>query len=103
MIVVHVEHFLDSAGQAYFPIWLAEAASVLGGFEGFVNIRPLTDIHNEQGCHLLLQFESLPLLRHWSASDAHEELINLLAPYRHKIQQSMIFEAGAPLGDSPPS
>ena len=76
MIIVHVEHFLDEAGQLYFPQWLQEAAAVLRGFDGFLDIRQLRHIETPFACHLLLRFESLSLLQNWAKSAEHDQLIS---------------------------
>lgn len=94
MIVVQVEHFLNKPGQAYFPTWLSEVAAVLSGFAGFVSIRQLRRVDDPAACHLLLEFRSLPELRAWSKSQAHDDLIGRLEPYRLKKQVSQVFEAG---------
>lgn len=92
MIIVHVEHYLNEAGRIYFPQWLSEIADVLRSFEGFETIAQLVDVEDENACHLLLEFESLPLLRAWSKSEAHDEMIGRLEPYRFKKQRSKVFE-----------
>lgn len=91
-MVVHVQHYLNEAGRAYFPAWISEVAEVLCDFEGFGALSQLTDVQDENACHLLLTFESLPLLRAWSRSEAHDKLIAKLEPYQHKKQTSEVFE-----------
>lgn len=94
MIIVHVEHFLNKAGQEIFSAWLEEGAEALRAFQGFITIQALTHVEHPTECHLLLKFESLALLRTWASSDEHDRLIEKLAPYRNKKQRSIIFEAG---------
>lgn len=91
MIVVHVEHFLNAEGVDYFPQWIVEAREVLGQFEGFRSIQQLEWVDDPQTCHLWLEFERLELLRAWSASEAHDELIDRLGAYRVKQQASKTF------------
>ncbi len=91
MIVVHVEHFLNAEGVAYFPQWIIEAQQVLGQFEGFRSIRQLEWVDDPQTCHLWLEFDDLDLLRKWSASQDHDDLIDRLSPYREQPQASKIF------------
>ena len=93
MLVIHVEHFLTPEGQRIFPEWIAEAASVLRDREGFISVQQLISLSNPDECHLLLEFESLELLRRWSSSQAHDQLIAKLAPYRVKKQQARIFQS----------
>lgn len=92
MIVVLVEHFLNEDGRRYFPQWIAEIEAVLNGFEGFVSIERLADVDDPERSVLLLRFERLDLLRTWAASDEHDRLIERLAPYRTRTQQSCIFQ-----------
>jgi antibiotic biosynthesis monooxygenase (ABM) superfamily enzyme len=91
VIVVHVEHFLNAEGVDYFPQWILEARQVLGRFDGFRSIRQLEWVDDPQSCHLWLEFDDLDLLRRWSASEAHDELIDRLEAYRIKKQESKIF------------
>ena len=97
MILVHVQHFLDSEGQRYFPTWLAETAHTLRSFEGFISLRRLRHVEEPEGCYLALEFQSLDLLRRWSKSSAHDALIAKLIPYRHRKQRSQIFDVGKTL------
>lgn len=94
MVIVFVEHFLNEEGQRYFPTWIEEIAEVLRDFEGFLSIRQLTDVEDPERCHLLLRFESVELLRAWADSDAHDRMIDRLAPYQKRKQTSEIFRAG---------
>lgn len=91
MIVVHVEHFLNAEGVAYFPQWIVEAREVLSKFAGFRSIQQLEWVDDPQTSHLWLEFEDLDLLRAWSASAEHDELIARLGAYQVKKQESKIF------------
>lgn len=53
MTIVHVQHFLNADGQAYFPEWIKETATILRYFEGFVSISELDPLKEENQCHLL--------------------------------------------------
>ena len=97
MVFVYVQHFLNEEGQRYFPTWLAETANTLRSFDGFISIKRLASIEEQEGCYLGLEFTSLDLLRRWSTSQEHGALIAKLAPYRYKKQRSQVFEAGEPL------
>ncbi len=90
MILIFVEHFLTKEGQAYFTSWIDEIQNVLKEFEGFYTIKKLEDLENEQRSLLLLKFESLELLRQWSKSEAHDQMIKKLQKFRIKKQQSQI-------------
>ena len=93
MIVVHVQHFLNDEGRTHFPDWIARVEATLQRFTGFRSIRQLTPIDEPEACHLLLEFETLELLRIWSTSPEHDQHIEELIPYRLRKQQSTIFEA----------
>jgi antibiotic biosynthesis monooxygenase (ABM) superfamily enzyme len=93
MIIVLVEHFLSEAGRQYFPAWIKEVETVLGRWDGFVKIEQIQDVESENSTHLLLQFESLALLRTWSKSEEHDQMIAKLTPFRLKKQQSRVFTA----------
>ena len=95
MIVVFVEHFLNEEGRRYFPQWITEIEGVLDGFEGFVSIERLADVDDSDRSTLLLRFERLDLLRTWAASPAHDRMIEQLAPYRCRKQQSQIFQVAS--------
>ena len=92
MVVIYVEHFLDSEGQRIFPDWIKEVARELKNFEGFVALRQLKLIDDPTACHLILEFESLAYLRKWSASDVHAKVVARLAPYRTKPQEAKLFQ-----------
>ena len=96
MIIVIVEHFLNEAGQQYFPNWIKEVESVLRQWDGFVKVEQIQNVESENSTHLLLQFESLALLRAWSKSEEHDQMIAKLAPFRLKKQRSAVFTV---LGD----
>jgi hypothetical protein len=93
MVIAHVHHFLNQAGQQYFPRWLQITADRLRRFEGFISIRQIVDVEHPGDSHLLLEFESLSLLRRWASSPAHDELIALLDPFRTGPLESTVFEA----------
>ena len=97
MVIAHVHHLLNEPGQRYFPDWLQIAAGKLRQFEGFISIRQLIDIEHPLECHLLLEFDSLPLLWRWSSSPLHDDLIALLEPFRTGPLQSTVFEAKHPI------
>ena len=82
MIIVHIQHFLNSEGQNYFPKWLEAVANILRQFEGFVSLQQLSNLSDGSECHLLLEFESLELLDKWSSSDTHNELVSKLDPFK---------------------
>lgn len=92
MIIVIVEHFLNEAGRTYFPSWVGEVEKVLEKWPGFVNIQPIKQVEKLEATCLLLRFENLPLLRDWAASDDHQEILDLLIPFREQKQRSQIFE-----------
>jgi antibiotic biosynthesis monooxygenase (ABM) superfamily enzyme len=93
MVIAHVHHRLNQAGQRYFLNWLQIAADRLRRFEGYISIRQLVNVEHPDECHLLLEFESLSLLRRWASSPAHDELIALLDPFRTGPLESTVFEA----------
>ncbi len=93
MIIVYVHHLLNEAGQQYFPTWLQLIADKVRQYEGFISVRQLIAIEHPEQCHLLLEFESLPLLRRWASSPTHDEVVALLDPFRTGPAQATIFEA----------
>ena len=92
MILVIVEHYLDEMGRAYFPTWVREVEKVLEKWPGFINIQHIKKVEQPEATWLLLRFESLPLLRAWAASEDHQKILDLLAPYRKQKQRSQLFE-----------
>ena len=94
MIIVQVQHFLNVEGQQRFPTWLGRMGVVLSRFEGFISIRQIQLVNKPQECYLLIEFESVELLRNWVTSKAHDDLIAQLAPFSAKPQESRIFEVG---------
>jgi len=94
MILVHVQHYLSTEGRNQFDDWLQEVARALQHFDGFISITRMEPIEAVDECHLLLKFESLNLLRQWSNSSEHDQMISRLAPYRQKPQRSRIFRLG---------
>lgn len=93
MIIVHVQHYLNSDGREYFPVWLKEIAHVLSRFDGFIAVRQLKDVDNVSACHLLIEFENLEQLRAWSSSQDHDTMIAKIAPFRLRHWESHIYEA----------
>lgn len=91
MVIVLVEHFLNEAGRQYFPSWIKEVETVLQEWKGFVKIDLLKDVESDNSTHLLIQFENLSLLRAWSKSEEHDQMIAKLAPFRLKKQKSKVF------------
>jgi antibiotic biosynthesis monooxygenase (ABM) superfamily enzyme len=94
MIMVHVEHYLNEAGRDYFPHWVKNAATILPRFNGYISIRQIVLIADTNTCHVLLEFGALDLLREWSSSQEHQDLITLLVPYQLQKWRSQIFEVG---------
>ncbi|MBX2874736.1 MAG: hypothetical protein KTR30_21615 [Saprospiraceae bacterium] len=92
MIIVIVEHFLNEAGQTYFPEWVEEVEKVLDRWPGFINLQRIKKVEQPEATWLILRFETLPLLRAWAASEDHEYILGLLTPYRWQKQRSQIFE-----------
>lgn len=93
MIIVIVEHFLNAAGRSYFPTWVGEVEQALQKWPGFIDIQTIKQVENTETTFLLLRFENLSLLRDWAASDDHQVILDLLAPFREQKQRSQIFEA----------
>ena len=91
MIVVHVEHFLNDEGKAFFPKWLDDVEKRLQSHRGFLSLRRLERVDHPDGCHLLLRFESLDLLKKWSSSEDHSHLLERLAPFRVQKHISEIY------------
>ena len=95
MIIVIVEHFLNEAGRSYFPAWVGEVEQVLQKWPGFINIQPIKQVEKPEASYLLLRFENLPLLRAWAASEDHQNILDLLAPFREQKQRSQVFEVSS--------
>ena len=93
MVIVFVEHVLNEEGRRYFSTWIEEIAEVLREFDGFISIRELNDADHPDRCLLLLRFESMDLLQTWADSNAHDRMIDRLAPYQTRKQRSEIFRA----------
>jgi antibiotic biosynthesis monooxygenase (ABM) superfamily enzyme len=94
MIIIHVEHFLNEEGRQDFPVWIGRCSAVLSRFEGFISIRQLADVNDEEACHLLMEFDNVDNLKAWSSSKEHDTLVAQLEPYRSKKQVSKVFEVG---------
>lgn len=92
MILVFVEHFLNENGIAFFPQWITNVRFVLQAYEGFISIKQIKDIENENRCVLELHFANLELLREWAQSTEHDQAIAQLKEYRYQKQRSQIFE-----------
>ncbi|MCG8329771.1 MAG: hypothetical protein MI974_18895 [Chitinophagales bacterium] len=92
MILVFVEHFLNEEGVAIFPQWITNIRAVLQAYDGFISIKQIKDIENENRCVLELHFTNLKLLREWAKSTEHDQFIAQLKEYRLKKQRSQIFE-----------
>lgn len=96
MIIVIVEHFLDKDGHSYFPEWVQGVELVLKRWPGFIDIQVLQNVERLEANCLLLRFENLELLRKWAVSEDHQSILDQLAPYREKKQQSQLFELSKP-------
>lgn len=97
MVIVIVEHYLNEAGQRYFPAWLEEVEQILREWSGFISIEQIRKVEQSKATWLLLRFENLPLLRAWAKSEDHQGILDLLAPFRERKQHSQIFECGGKL------
>ncbi len=91
MIIVWIEHFLTPSAKQMFADWITDVGRALANIDGFVSIRQLTPIDSSNEYHLLLEFESLDLLRVWSSSKTHDDLLERLKPYRTRKHQSRVF------------
>ncbi len=83
MILVCIEYFLNEEGRNYFPDWLKLLARKLESQEGFQGLRRLKEASgsDEEGCSLLMEFDSQVMLERWVASEEHAETVALLEPY----------------------
>ncbi|MDR8392308.1 hypothetical protein NC796_14235 [Aliifodinibius sp. S!AR15-10] len=91
MIIVQVQHFLNKAGQGYFPQWVEKLSKKLQRYNGFVSICVLESLESSDECHLQLTFENEDSLLEWANSVDHDNLIAELKPYRKQKQVSSIF------------
>lgn len=91
MVIVIVEHFLNTEGRNYFPRWLSDTAAILKNFAGFISICSVEKI-NTHGTFLLLKFNSLENLEAWSGSEEHSLALDKLMQYQIKKQVSQIYK-----------
>ncbi len=87
MLLVLVEHFLDKSGKEYFDKWINEVRIILNNFKGFQSIERLEDVEDKDRNLLLLKFENLKLLKEWSNSEEHDNMIRLLKNHMVKKQK----------------
>lgn len=92
MIVVHVQHFLNDEGVAFYPAWLKKVSAALKPFAGFVALAQLTDVNQPNECHLSLRFDSVVNLRVWAKSQVHDELLDELEEYTLQKRRSWIYD-----------
>ncbi len=90
MLLILVEHYLDKSGKEYFDKWINEVRSILNKFEGFQSIEKLEDVEDKERNLLLLKFDNIELLRKWSNSEEHNDMIKRLNKYMLKKQKSQI-------------
>ncbi len=90
MLLILVEHYLDKSGKEYFDEWINEVRIILNKFKGFQSIEKLEDIEDKERNLLLLKFENIKLLRKWSNSEEHNNMIKRLKNHMIKKQKSQI-------------
>ncbi len=90
MLLILVEHYLDKSGKEYFDKWINEVRIILNKFKGFQSIEKLEDVEDKERSLLLLKFENIELLREWSNSEEHNNMIKLLEKHMIKKQKSQI-------------
>ena len=92
MILVLVEHYLTEEAQYFFPEWISQVREALRDFEGFIALDQIKDLQDDSRSLLLLKFESIELLRVWSSSEIHDQMLEKLKPVMLKKQYSQIFK-----------
>ncbi len=90
MLLILVEHYLDKSGKEYFDKWINKVRIILNKFKGFQSIEKLEDVEDKERNLLLLKFENIELLREWSNSEEHNNMIRLLKNHMVKKQKSQI-------------
>ncbi len=89
-VLIIVEHFLSSEGRSYFDEWLEEVYKTLQKFEGYRSIRRIYDTGNNERTLLHLRFSELDLLRSWSSSEEHDEMLDSIRPDQLEKQKSQV-------------
>jgi len=92
MILILVEHHLNKLGKEYFEEWTNEVRIILQKFEGFQSLNMIEDIENTNRDILLLKFENIELLRIWSKSHEHNQMIEQLTKFMTKKQKSQVLK-----------
>lgn len=93
MLLIVVEHFLTADGKYYFPEWIEQVHEKLKAFDGFLSIEIIQDVEVTSRDLLLMRFENMELLRQWSNSQVHADMLTMLRPYMMKRQKSQIFKS----------
>lgn len=88
MIFVHVKHYLNKEGRAYFDgTWYPYVKERISQQKGFVNIESSRDLSCEDCINIIVTFENHEKLMAWVEHADHQKVIHDLDVYRIKAQR----------------
>lgn len=82
MLIIHVTHYLNPQGFAYFAEWYKECYHFIAAQDGFLFLEKAYDNPGTAAIHLWLHYENREKMLRWGNSEQHAVLMNKLAPYR---------------------
>lgn len=93
MLIIFVKHYLNTEGIHFFKThWFPSVKSAIEKQAGFIYIDYDNEITSENCINIKLIFKDKETLEQWASTQIHDDLIDLLDPYRIRNWQVATLE-----------
>ena len=82
-IFVHVKHYLNNKGFAFFDQWFMRVRKYMSAKEGFLSLEQTKYPENDT-VHVVLAFENVEKLEAWIQEPVHGKLVDELDAFRNR-------------------